>query len=168
MDQCRKMQFNIKGEQMHAVIEDILRGLIRPNGPDLCGTYGDLEHQEANAFLGLSWDAVTCDIARANWEAVYWFTPEAFKYYFFALVRCSLIDKKSPSLYVGSLLQVLSTVQDGDEGLRKWQDNRVQEFNAHERSAILAWLDLIERRMPEESKSGRINEARQTLGQWPI
>jgi len=146
---------------MHKVIEDILEGLSCPKSADLCGTYGELERQEANAFRGLKWEEVTGDIARANWEAVYWFSSEAFKYYYFALMRCSLVDKKNPGLYVGSLLQVLAAAR-GDD-LKKWQDERIQQFNTHERTAIIGWLDVIEKLIPEESISGRIEEARKTL-----
>lgn len=78
-----------------------------PSSSDLTDSFGDDVDDDLSVLKGKRWDALQPHDFRFHFEVVCWLTPAAFRYYFPAIVNCSLNE-----IYLGGSLNETELVVD--------------------------------------------------------
>lgn len=109
----------------------------------ICSNIKDVEaREETLPFLGKRWDEVNPVQFWDNFACISFFTPQAFKYYLAALIKCSLEDYELTSLCVSKLLSNLDSDFLGD--LASWQYEYWILFSEDQLDLIRKWFAKLE------------------------
>lgn len=92
------------------------------------------------AFRGRRWHEVPLDDLRREVAALYFFTPEAFRYYLPAFLAAAVADPARSDTIPGSLIRALSKPDAPGDDLR-WFEDRAGGFTDAQSAAIRAFLE---------------------------
>jgi hypothetical protein len=108
----------------------------------------DVEYDEMMSFDGMRWRDVTFDQIERNADAVFWFSPEAFRYYLPGFMATGLREGRTDSNAFDAIIGMLDR---GDDPYM-WDDfflPRWPSLTAAEIEAVAAWALWLEAMLPD-------------------
>ncbi len=122
----------------------------------------DAEYEEAMSFDGLRWQEVTFERIERNSDAVFWFSPEAFRYYLPGLLSAGLKENRWDANCYDALIGMLDRSAKPDY----WDDfflPRWPLLTAAELSAVAGWVGWLESAQPDAFHDNSYARVRETL-----
>ena len=159
------MQRNITEQELLSLIDSACSELAVPDRENLCETYGEDEYREANAFRGKSYKEITPDLTKQNWEALYWFYPYAFYYYFLVWARCSVLRLEDANIYLGSMLNLLQSAYSTKS--LAWLKERFSLFRSKDIEVMKVWLRWLDQKSSDSFQKKEIKSALQFVEEKP-
>lgn len=137
-------------------------GRTRPSEITDSKQLSDVEYDEVMSFDGIRWQDVTFAQIEQNSDAVFWFSPEAFRYYLPGLMSAGIKENRCDANCYDALIGMLDRSPEPDY----WDDfflSRWPLLTALETIAVAEWVDWLESLMPDGFHGNSYNRARETL-----
>lgn len=93
---------------------------------------------ETEPFRGLTWDRVTPEMLRKNFEVPWFFSPVAMHYFLPAFMRCTMSGIGKMDLPLDYLLSAMSMKD--NPPLVEWGKSRWEQLSAEQWAIITKWL----------------------------
>lgn len=122
----------------------------------------DVEYDEVMSFDGMRWQDVTFAQIERNSDAVFWFSPEAFRFYLPGLMSAGLRENRCDANCYDALIGML----DHSPAPDSWDDffaPRWPLLTALETIAVAEWVDWLESLIPDGFLGNSYDRARDTL-----
>lgn len=149
---------------MKEQIEAAFAGVQRPDDTNVVydDTGGHLECNEvAAAFRGKHWKQVPLEVLRDHYSGLFFFTPEAYRFYLPAYLCAVLLHYEDGDMIPGSI--VFSLIPPSHAGDVQNYRQRMDGFTSPQRNAIKSFLEFLQAQHPYEDPLGDLDRALASL-----
>ena len=121
----------------------------------------------AAAFRGRPWQGLSVHVLKANYSALYFFTPRAYGFYLPAFLIASIVSPEGADIIPEAVCHSLTPPGDGasQEEVRSFA-GRMEEFTDEQRQAISASLRYLVEKYADELAPWRL--LRHLLHYWQV
>lgn len=136
---CRKLRKTVRTVKTLRLIEEAFSHRPMPRLFLLSEQLAAHEHDDVMSFWGKPWSGVTGLQLEKHFDAIFWFTPEAFCYYLPGIFTAGITENKPWLIVNHSLVNMLDRSPDPVS----WDDfffARWSELTARECEATQAWI----------------------------
>jgi hypothetical protein len=133
------------------IIERAFAEVPPPADDNLYTAVGDEVYEDTEPFRGKQWQELAPDFLQRHYNALFWFSPEAFHYYLPAFLKGGLVTPDAD--YVVTILNFLEPT--ARETLAGFRAQRWARLSVAQITALEVWLRWI----LENAKPGPVFEA---------
>ena len=118
------------------LIKQVFSDIPLPSEDDLCASVGEEALEETESFRNKNWLDLDSDFIASHQDALFWFSPAAFYYYFPAFLRAGLVTPNAD--YVLNILLFLRP--ETDQILSVFRNERWKLLNDKQIEVLEQWL----------------------------
>jgi hypothetical protein len=170
MVECRKLRKIVGNVNTLQIIEEAFNHRRMPMLFLASEQLAAHEREDVMAFWGKPWSGVTGLQLEKHFEAIFWFTPEAFCYYLPGIFSAGIKENKPWLIVYHSLVNMLDRSLDRDSWddffFARWSQLTARECEAAQ--AWLLWLSSCEDSSYSESSLARAFDTLEALRQRAI
>lgn len=155
---------SFKANAMTTLDPDVLQNAFPlepiPSPDGLTDSFGDDVEDDLSILKGRRWDALEPQDFRFHFEVVCWLTPDAFRYYLPAIIKCSLAELEADSALSETELAVDYTlrmlIRSDSEKIEGRCTAIWQTFSVEQMAMVRRWIEALATRphtLPSSAES---------------